>query len=212
MLYFLSSTMNQGSFRLWVCGAVWMDCLVLSLHTGADEMLGRIWFSRCFQKGNVDLCYWLSVFVWNWLMQHELLLYFPSLSVRQRWKGGAVPQHTRHTAGFVGLWTSSLAWQYQYQYQYKYKYHYHIYIYIFMEIWKIWKTKLAGKSKHYNIVQNGKLTPFLAVCKLKYAAKWSDFLSWCSPIQTGSFHVTSEEERSGSAEQPVACFASLRCL
>lgn len=73
-LFSLLSTMNQGSFRLWVCGAVWIDCLVLSLHTGADEMLGRIWFSRCFQKGNVDLCYWLSVFVWNWLMQHELLL------------------------------------------------------------------------------------------------------------------------------------------
>lgn len=51
-----------------------------------------------------------------------------------------------------------------------------------MEIRKIWKTKLAGsckagKSKHDNIIQNGQLTHFLAVCKLKYAAKRSDFLS-----------------------------------
>lgn len=48
-----------------------------------------------------------------------------------------------------------------------------------------WKAAGLEKIKHYNIIQNGKLASFLAECKLTYAAKWSDLLSWCSLNKRG---------------------------
>lgn len=138
-LFSLLSTMNQGSFRCGVCGAVWIDCLLLSLHMGADEMLGRIWFSRCFQKENVDLCYWLSVFVWNWLMQHELLLLSISVRLSEMERRSSSTAHQAHSrfcwaldikfGMTISIWMSiSISISY-----------------IYMEIWKICKMKLAGR-------------------------------------------------------------------